>query len=153
MSLVTFFKLTLSRMAVWPTRRTRFGASLKALYPSTAHLCLPLPTRAGACDGLGAGDLRASVVWGLAECRPPSCGPLLGVARVAATRLGAFRSIHRFQSLSFQLLIKSYWGGAVTAIGGALVTGAWVRITRAKRWRYAWLFGIGAVIVVPAAAV
>jgi hypothetical protein len=36
----------------------------------------------------------------------------------------------------------------VTAIGGALVTGAWVRITRAKRWRYAWLFGIGAVIVV-----
>lgn len=36
----------------------------------------------------------------------------------------------------------------MTAIGGALVTGAWVRITRAKRWRYAWLFGIGAVIVV-----
>jgi hypothetical protein len=31
---------------------------------------------------------------------------LLGVARVAATRLGAFRSIHRFQSLSFQLLNK-----------------------------------------------
>jgi hypothetical protein len=44
--------------------------------------------------------------------------------------------------------MNSYWGGAVTAIGGALVTGAWVRITRAKRWRYAWLFGIGAVIVV-----
>jgi hypothetical protein len=36
----------------------------------------------------------------------------------------------------------------VTAIGGALVIGAWIRIVRAKRWRYAWLFGVGAVIVV-----
>ena len=29
----------------------------------------------------------------------------------------------------------------MTAIGGALVTGAWVRIKRAKRWRYAWVLG------------
>lgn len=36
----------------------------------------------------------------------------------------------------------------MTAIGGALVIGAWIRIVRAKRWRYAWLFGVGAVIVV-----
>ena len=36
----------------------------------------------------------------------------------------------------------------MTAVGGALVIGAWVRITRAKRWRYAWHFGIGAVILV-----
>ena len=36
----------------------------------------------------------------------------------------------------------------MTAFGGALVTGAWVRITRAKEWRYAWHFGIGAVILV-----
>jgi hypothetical protein len=44
--------------------------------------------------------------------------------------------------------MNSYWGGAVTAIGGALVTGAWIRIVRAKQWRYAWLFGMGAVIVI-----
>ena len=36
----------------------------------------------------------------------------------------------------------------MTAIGGALVTGAWIRIARAKQSRYAWVFGIGAVIVV-----
>lgn len=44
--------------------------------------------------------------------------------------------------------MNSYWGGAVAAIGGALVTGAWVRITGGKQWQYAWVFGIGAVIVV-----
>ena len=44
--------------------------------------------------------------------------------------------------------MNSYWGGAVTAIGGALVIGAWVRIVRAKQWRYAWVFGIGAVVVI-----
>jgi hypothetical protein len=48
----------------------------------------------------------------------------------------------------FSYWMNSYWGGAVTAIGGALVMGAWVRITRAKQWRCAWLFGIGAVIVI-----
>ena len=36
----------------------------------------------------------------------------------------------------------------MTAIGGALVTGAWIRIARTKQSRYAWLFGIGVVIVV-----
>ena len=44
--------------------------------------------------------------------------------------------------------MNSYRGGAVAALGGALVIGAWVRIVRAKQWRYAWLFGIGAVIVI-----
>ena len=48
----------------------------------------------------------------------------------------------------FSYWMNSYWGGAVAALGGALVIGAWVRIVRAKQWRYAWLFGIGAVIVI-----
>jgi hypothetical protein len=48
----------------------------------------------------------------------------------------------------FSYWMNSYWGGAVAAIGGALIIGAWVRIVRAKQWRYAWLFGIGAVIVI-----
>ena len=46
----------------------------------------------------------------LAECGPAGCGPLLGVARVAAAGLGAFRSVHRFGSLSFQLLDEQLLG-------------------------------------------
>src|SRR5690606_25082363 len=48
----------------------------------------------------------------------------------------------------FTYWMNSYWGGATTAIGGALVIGAWARVARAKQSRYAWLLGLGAVIVV-----
>jgi len=48
----------------------------------------------------------------------------------------------------FSYWMNSYWGGAVAAIGGALIMGAWVRMVRAKKWCYAWHFGIGAVILI-----
>ena len=83
---------------------------------------------------LSAGVLAAALCWALQGWLPPGWAVF-----------GAFIGLNL---CLFSYWINSYWGGAVTAIGGALVTGAWVRITRAKRWRYAWLFGIGAVIVV-----
>ncbi len=83
---------------------------------------------------LSAGLLAAALCWALQGWLPPGWA-----------LFGAFIGLNL---CLFSYWINSYWGGAVTAIGGALVTGAWVRITRAKRWRYAWLFGIGAVIVV-----
>jgi hypothetical protein len=83
---------------------------------------------------LSAGLLAAALCWALQGWLPPGWA-----------LFGAFIGL---DLCLFSYWINSYWGGAVTAIGGALVTGAWVRITRAKRWRYAWLFGIGAVIVV-----
>jgi hypothetical protein len=85
---------------------------------------------------LSAGVLAAVLCWSLQGWLPPSWA-----------LFGAFIGL---DLCLFSYWMNSYWGGAVTAIGGALVTGAWVRITRAKRWRYAWLFGIGAVIVVVA---
>jgi len=83
---------------------------------------------------LSAGLLAAALCWALQGWLPPGWA-----------LFGAFIGL---DLCLFSYWMNSYWGGAVTAIGGALVTGAWVRITRAKRWRYALLFGIGAVIVV-----
>jgi hypothetical protein len=83
---------------------------------------------------LSAGVLAAALCWALQGWLPPGWA-----------LFGAFIGL---DLCLFSYWMNSYWGGAVTAIGGALVTGAWVRITWAKRWRYAWLFGIGAVIVV-----
>ena len=83
---------------------------------------------------LSAGVLAAALCWALQGWLPPGWA-----------LLGAFIGL---DLCLFSYWMNSYWGGAVTAIGGALVIGAWVRIKRAKRWRYAWVFGVGAVIVV-----
>ena len=83
---------------------------------------------------LSAGILAAVLCWALQGWLPPGWA-----------LLGAFIGLNL---CLFTYWMNSYWGGAVTAIGGALVIGAWVRIVRAKQWRYAWLFGIGAVIVI-----
>jgi hypothetical protein len=83
---------------------------------------------------LTAGLLAAALCWALQGWLPPGWalfGALIGL-----------------DLCLFSYWMNSYWGGAVTAIGGALVIGACIRIVRAKRWRYAWLFGAGAVIVV-----
>lgn len=83
---------------------------------------------------LSAGVLAATLCWALQGWLPP-----------AWALLGAFIGLHL---CLFSYWMNSYWGGAVAAIGGALVIGAWIRITKAKQWRCAWLLGIGAVIVV-----
>ena len=83
---------------------------------------------------LSAALLAAALCWALQGWLPPGWA-----------LLGAFIGL---DLCLFTYWMNSYWGGAVTAFGGALVTGAWVRITRAKQSRYAWHFGIGAVILV-----
>lgn len=83
---------------------------------------------------LSAGILAAALCWALQGWLPPGWA-----------LLGAFIGL---DLCLFSYWMNSYWGGAVTAIGGALVIGAWVRITRGKQWQYAWVLGVGAVIVV-----
>jgi hypothetical protein len=83
---------------------------------------------------LSAGLLAAALCWALQGWLPPGWA-----------LLGAFIAL---DLCLFTYWMNSYWGGATTALGGALVIGAWARITRARQRRYAWHLGVGAVIVV-----
>lgn len=77
----------------------------------------------------------AAIGWALQGWLPPSWALLGGL--LAVIRLG-----------SFSYWANSYWGGAVPALGGALVFGALPRIKRDQKIREALLFGIGTALLV-----
>jgi hypothetical protein len=59
--------------------------------------------------------------------------------------LGGLFCVMRYATFSYW--INSYWGGAVAAIGGALLLGALVRLVRKPATRYALLLALGLVIL------
>lgn len=79
---------------------------------------------------LSVAGMCAAAVWMLQGWLPPNWALLGGL--LILLRLG-----------SFNYWIDSYWGGAVAAIGGALVLGAFRRIIHYQRPRDALLMGIG----------
>ncbi len=83
---------------------------------------------------LSMGVMCAAIVWALQGWFPARWAFLGGV--LAGAQFGAFN-----------YWTDSYWGGAVAAIGGALVVGALPRIFRHQRPRDSLVFGVGAAIL------
>src|SRR6266568_1834813 len=79
---------------------------------------------------LSSGLMCAAICWALQGWMPPGWALLGGV--LAVIRLG-----------TFSYWADSYWGGTVTALGGALVLGALPRIKQNQRVRDAVLMAIG----------
>jgi len=77
------------------------------------------------------------------------CGNLLDAASMAAAAMGASRRLapHITRIAMFSYWANSYCGGAVAAIGGALVLGAWPRIVRHQRLGDGLLLGLGLAIL------
>src|SRR5258708_7407372 len=83
---------------------------------------------------LSAGVMCGTILWALQGWMPPGWALLGGI--LAALRVGLVSD-----------WVNSYWGGAMAAIGGALVIGAFPRILHHQRWSHALLMGLGAAVL------
>jgi hypothetical protein len=73
------------------------------------------------------------------------CWMLQGWTTPGAALLGALLLMMRVGMFTYWM--NSYWGGAIPAIGGALLAGAIPRIARRAEYRHAWTAAVGLAIL------
>lgn len=109
-----------------------------SMYPPAQGLVLAAGQVLGGYPWVGSwlsvGIMCAAITWMLQQWLPPGWA-----------LLGGFLTVVRFSV--FSLWMNGYWGGAVPAIGGALVLGAMPPMMRRPRVHHGLLIGLGLVIL------
>jgi hypothetical protein len=95
---------------------------------------------------LSVGVMCSAICWMLQGWLPAGWALLGGFLAVFRIALFSYWGGNE-HALRFSYWDNSYWGGAVAAIGGALVLGAFPRLRRCPRVREALLLGLGLAIL------
>jgi hypothetical protein len=113
--------------------------------PTYASMYLPGQGIFLALGKWAAGSLWAGVVLSVALMSMAICWALQGWLPPGWALLGGLIAVLRFGLFSYWM--NSYWGGAVSALGGALLIGAWPRIKRRMGVGSSVLMGMGAALL------
>jgi hypothetical protein len=126
---------------MWPYFETLYvfhQPTYTSLYPIAQGLVMAVPLALGVSPWWGVcasmGLMCAALAWMLQGWLPPKWA-LLGAL------------IAGFQLAIATYWMNSYWGGGVSALGGALLLGALPRLLRQPRVRDAFLAGLGVAIL------